>query len=149
MLSKTSRNRSWDSLRDFSASLLFLPAWFLQPHLPVCSHLQAEPPVSFIKMLPAHDLCGAETGQGKAGPQPYRAGPAHCGQDQCQANQIQPNANGQGQADGKGCDGGLVPGLGLLGRQGRGDGRKLQNQTQQNANYGRNKDVKSSLHFLS
>jgi hypothetical protein len=39
--------------------------------------------------------------------------------------------------------------LGLLGRQGRGDGRKLQNQTQQNANYGRNKDVKSSLHFLS
>jgi hypothetical protein len=102
MLSKTFRNRSWDSLRDFSASLLFLPAWFLQPHLPVCSHLQAEPPVSFIKMLPAHDLCGAETGQGKAGPQPYRAGPAHCGQDQCQANQIQPNANGQGQADGKG-----------------------------------------------
>jgi hypothetical protein len=49
MLSKTFRNRSWDSLRDFSASLLFLPAWFLQPHLPVCSHLQAEPPVSFIK----------------------------------------------------------------------------------------------------
>ena len=35
-------------------------------HLPVCSHLQAESPVSFVKPLPAHHLCGAEAGQGKA-----------------------------------------------------------------------------------